>query len=77
MNAQATAKLLSPKFLTQTNPPPSISEDKLSKLNSIATTHLQDIVAGFKSGKKAFKGINAGEINAAKELLAEDGESVG
>ena len=55
----------------------TITEEKLSRLNSAATVHLQDIIRGFESGKKGFTGDDPAEIQAAKELVGDEGVLVG
>ncbi|KAF3919388.1 hypothetical protein ABW21_db0206334 [Orbilia brochopaga] len=68
----ATAKLLQTKASGQR----TISEEKVNKLNSVATVHLNDIVSGFEKGKKEFAGYDSTEVAAAKELLEADGASI-
>jgi len=68
---------LTSKFLTQTNPPPSTKQDVLQKLNTQSTTRLSEIIAGFEAQKKAFKGYDAGEVQAAAELLKKSDVVVG
>ncbi|KAJ6262395.1 hypothetical protein Dda_3203 [Drechslerella dactyloides] len=62
-----TAKLLQIKTGQRT-----IAEEKVNKLNSVATVHLNDIVSGSENGKKEFAGIDLAEVAAAKELLEAD-----
>ncbi|KAF3942065.1 hypothetical protein ABW19_dt0202707 [Dactylella cylindrospora] len=67
-----TGKLLQSKFSSANR---TIPEEKVNKLNSVATVHLNDIVKGSEAGKKGFTGYDAGEVAAAKELLEADGTS--
>ncbi|KAK6361932.1 hypothetical protein TWF730_005638 [Orbilia blumenaviensis] len=48
----------------------TIPEEKVNKLNSIATVQLNDIVAGSEKGGKGFVGYDSAEVSAAKDLLA-------
>ncbi|RVD88224.1 uncharacterized protein DFL_002419 [Arthrobotrys flagrans] len=61
-----TGKLLEPKILAANR---TIPEEKVNKLNSVATVQLNDIVAGSEKGKKGFTGYDSAEVAAAKELL--------
>ncbi|EWC46158.1 hypothetical protein DRE_04536 [Drechslerella stenobrocha 248] len=67
-----TAALLQGKFSAAQR---QIPEDKVNKLNSVATVHLNDIISGSEKGKKGFTGYDAAEVAAAKELLEADGPS--
>ncbi|KAF3906299.1 hypothetical protein ABW20_dc0103111 [Dactylellina cionopaga] len=64
-----TGKLLQPKFSVSQR---TIPEDKINKLNSVATVHLNDIVSGFEKRQKGFTGYDSTEVLAAKELLEAD-----
>ncbi|KAK6340790.1 hypothetical protein TWF696_009110 [Orbilia brochopaga] len=66
-----TAKLMQTKASGQR----TIAEEKVNKLNSVATVHLNDIVSGHEKGKKEFVGYDSVEVAAAKELLAADDSS--
>ncbi|KAF3163341.1 hypothetical protein TWF106_004167 [Orbilia oligospora] len=61
-----TGKLLDSKISTAYR---TIPEEKVNKLNSVATVQLNDIVTGSEKGKKAFIGYDAAEVAAVKELL--------
>ncbi|KAK6350826.1 hypothetical protein TWF718_004011 [Orbilia javanica] len=61
-----TGKLLESK-ISATNR--TIPEEKINKLNSVATVQLNDIVTGSEKGKKGFTGYDSAEVAAAKELL--------
>ncbi|KAF3915900.1 hypothetical protein AA313_de0203911 [Arthrobotrys entomopaga] len=50
----------------------TIPEEKVNKLNSVATVHLNDIVTGFEKGGKGFTGYDPEEVAVAKELLVAD-----
>ncbi|EPS42675.1 hypothetical protein H072_3319 [Dactylellina haptotyla CBS 200.50] len=67
-----TARLLQSKYSSATR---TIPEEKVNKLNSVATVHLNDIVTGFEKNKKGFTGYNPAEVAAAKELLEADSSS--
>lgn len=51
------------------NPPPTLDESMLAKLNTQATTRLEEIVEGFGRGKNGYTGYDAGEVEAARTLI--------